>query len=102
GGIREFHVTAVQTCALPISIYPEVARRWAEVKAEGKAAEMVFPLKAKDGSFRPFLTRVVPLKDGRGAVTRWFGTNTDIDVQARESGRASCRVRDSKAFVSVW
>ena len=44
---------------------------------------MVFPLKAADGSFHPFLPRVQPLKDDQGRVLRWFGTNTDISEQKR-------------------
>ena len=43
--------------------------------------EMVFPLRAADGNFRPFLTRVVPVYDESGAIVRWFGTNTDISAQ---------------------
>ena len=39
---------------------------------------MVFPLRSKDGNYKPFLTRAVPIRDARGAVTAWFGTNTDI------------------------
>jgi HWE histidine kinase len=43
--------------------------------------QMVFPVKAADGSFHPFLTRVQPLKGDQGRVLRWFGTNTDISEQ---------------------
>ncbi len=40
-------------------------------------------LKGADGIFRPFLTRVMPLKDERGQVVRWFGTNIDISEQRK-------------------
>ena len=40
--------------------------------------EMTFPLKGVDGDYRPFLTRVVPIRNEQGEVTRWFGTNVDI------------------------
>ena len=39
---------------------------------------MEFPLRGADGSFRTFLTRVMPLRDSAGRVVRWLGTNTDI------------------------
>ena len=39
---------------------------------------MVFPLRGADGRFRPFLTRVVPLRSPDGRILQWFGTNTDI------------------------
>src|SRR4051794_10716907 len=42
---------------------------------------MVFPLRGADRVFRPFLTRVVPVRNDEGRVTRWFGTNTDITDQ---------------------
>ncbi len=44
---------------------------------------MVFPLRGADGVFRPFLTRVMPVKDAEGKVVRWFGTNTDISAQRK-------------------
>ena len=52
---------------------------------------MEFPLRGADGVFRPFLTRVMPLKDSSGLVLRWFGTNTDISTlkQAEEAVRES-------------
>jgi PAS domain S-box-containing protein len=59
-------------------ILPKVLDRWKIAIAEGTPFEMEFPLRAGDGSFRTFLTRVLPLKDANGHVLRWFGTNTDI------------------------
>lgn len=60
---------------------PAVLEGWTRSIATGEPFEMVFPLKAVDGSYRPFLTRVQPLKDAQGTVLRWFGTNTDISEQ---------------------
>jgi len=62
---------------------PAVLEGWTRSIATSEPFEMVFPLKAADGSFHPFLTRVQPLKDDRGRVLRWFGTNTDISEQKR-------------------
>ena len=44
---------------------------------------MVFPLRGANGQFRKFLTRIVPSRDNEGRIVLWFGTNTDIDEQAR-------------------
>ena len=44
---------------------------------------MTFPMRGADGVFRPFLTRIVPVRDAGGAITRWFGTNVDISEQQR-------------------
>ena len=43
-----------------------------------------FPLRGSDGVFRPFLTRVQPVRDVRGDLVRWFGVNTEIGA-LRES-----------------
>ena len=58
----------------------EVLARWPESIKTGKTFEMEFPLRSADGKFRWFLTRAVPIKDDKGKILRWFGTNTDIDV----------------------
>ena len=60
---------------------PQVMEQWQHSLATGEPFEMVFPLRGADGEYRPFLTRVTPLKDERGCVTRWFGTNIDISQQ---------------------
>ncbi|HEU4740557.1 MAG TPA: PAS domain S-box protein [Meiothermus sp.] len=60
---------------------PKVMERWQESIRTGQPFEMVFPLRGRDGRFRQFLTRVVPLRDEKGRVVRWFGTNTDITQQ---------------------
>lgn len=49
--------------------------------AIGSIWEETFPLRGKDGQYRWFLARAVPIRDDFGQVTRWFGTNTDITAQ---------------------
>ena len=74
-------------------VLPRVAERWRRSLATGEPFEMTFPLKGADGVFRPFLTRVVPIRDPEGRITRWFGTNTDITAQ-REAEQTIARHRD--------
>jgi PAS domain S-box-containing protein len=62
---------------------PSVTQRWVESIASGEPFEMIFPLKGADGRFRPFLTRISPLRDASGDVVRWFGTNVEIGAQVR-------------------
>ena len=73
------------------AVLPAVLIRWKDSIASGEPFEMTFPIRGADGIFRPFLTRVVPIRDQQGAVARWFGTNTDIsrEVSAREELRAN-------------
>ena len=55
-----------------------VVARWSEHVARGEAWEDTFPLRAADGSYRWFLSRAVPIRDGGERIVYWFGTNTDI------------------------
>jgi PAS domain S-box-containing protein len=57
---------------------PKVLERWKVSIATGEPFDMIFPLRGKDGQFRSFLTRVVPLRGPGREVVRWFGTNTDV------------------------
>jgi PAS domain S-box-containing protein len=74
-------------------VLPAVVARWKTSLATGTAFEMTFPLRAADGSFRPFLTRVVPVRDAAGVITRWFGSNVDIS----ELQRTETALRESEA-----
>jgi PAS domain S-box-containing protein len=38
-------------------------------------------LRAREGQYRWFLSRAVPIRDSHGKVVRWFGTSTDIHRQ---------------------
>jgi PAS domain S-box-containing protein len=51
--------------------------------ANGKPWEDTFPLRGKDGNYRWFLSRAVPIHDEKGKVVRWFGTNTDVTESRR-------------------
>jgi PAS domain S-box-containing protein len=83
------------------AVLPQVLEQWQHSLATGSPFEMVFPLRGGDGVFRPFLTRVMPVSDGTGKVTRWFGTNTDITEreQAKEVLREEGHRKD--AFLAV-
>ncbi|MEE7450136.1 hybrid sensor histidine kinase/response regulator [Methylobacterium radiotolerans] len=72
---------------------PRVTAVWAASIATGEPFEMVFPLRGADGVFRPFLTRIIPLRDASGRVVRWFGVNAEIGAQAR----AEAALRGSEA-----
>jgi len=51
-------------------ILPEVLQRWHECVRKGLRFEMEFPLLGADGRFRWFLTRVIPIRDPQGKITR--------------------------------
>jgi PAS domain S-box-containing protein len=49
--------------------------------AAGEPWEDTFPLRGKDGQYRWFLSRAIPIRDESGHVVRWFGTSTDVTAQ---------------------
>jgi PAS domain S-box-containing protein len=65
------------------AVLPKVLKQWRSSIATGQMFDMEFPLRGADGIFRPFLTRVLPLKDAEGKVLQWFGTNTDVTERKR-------------------
>ncbi|MEO6383142.1 MAG: PAS domain S-box protein, partial [Burkholderiaceae bacterium] len=78
-------------------VLPSVIERWTAALSTGTSFEMVFPLRATDGSFHPFLTRVEPLRDDDdGRILYWFGTNTDISKirQMEDALREADRRKD--------
>lgn len=71
-----------QALLAPSSLH-EGKYRWAQSLRAGSALEMEIMLRGEDGAYRPFLTRVVPLRDASGEIYRWIGTHIDISEQRR-------------------
>jgi signal transduction histidine kinase len=53
----------------------------------GKLWEDTFLLRGQDGAYRWFLSRAFPIRSSDGRISRWFGTNTDIQ-ELRETQEA--------------
>jgi len=62
-----------------------VVKKIAHCFQTGEIWEDTFPLRSRDGNYRSFLSRAVPIRDPEGKIMRWFGTNTDIS-ESKESG----------------
>jgi PAS domain S-box-containing protein len=76
--------------------------------AIGQEWEDTFPLRGRDGNYRWFLSRAIPIVDETGQVLRWFGTNTDITEQQtalseRQQAQADLQQRNQEldSFVHV-
>ena len=73
----------------------------------GEPWEDTFPLRGREGAYRWFLSRALPIRDAAGQVVRWFGTNTDV-TESREAEErqhlmtqeVSHRVKNSLALVA--
>ncbi len=86
---------------------PGVMERWKVSLASGEPFDMTFPLRGADGIFRPFLTRVMPLKDESGRVLQWFGTNTDVSErqqteEALRESEARLKRAEELAHLGSW
>lgn len=57
----------------------------------GERWEDTFPLRGKDGEYRWFLSRALPIRDEQGRIVRWFGTNTDITERLQLERRLRAR-----------
>jgi len=51
---------------------------WERVLKQGEGFEFEVRLRRKDGAYRWFLSRGVPVRDENGNLIEWFGTTTDI------------------------
>ncbi|WNG32584.1 PAS domain-containing protein [Archangium violaceum] len=60
-----------------------VVSTWRRALTEGTPWVEQFRIRHKDGGFRWFLARAIPVRDTEGRIVRWFGTNTDIDEERR-------------------
>jgi PAS domain S-box-containing protein len=57
------------------------AERWGAAVATGHTYEIEFRLRRHDGVYRWHIGRAVPIRSAAGEITRWIGTNTDIEDQ---------------------
>ncbi len=54
---------------------------WMKAVAGVAEYDVEFRIRRKDGAWRWFKVRGVPMKDGEGNVMKWFGTCTDVHDQ---------------------
>ena len=80
---------------------PKVMERWISAINSGEPFDMEFPIKGRDGTYRWFLTRAIPIKDAKGKVVRWIGANTDIDEQKRTIAKLETERSLREQFVST-
>src|SRR3989442_8430452 len=66
-----------------VTIHPEDLEKsmdkWRALLASGEPGELEARPRRYDGEYRWFLFRSEPLRDERGDIVRWYGTNTDIE-----------------------
>ena len=67
----------------------------------GTPWEDTFPLRGKDGTYRWFLSRALPIRNEAGDVVRWFGTNTDVTEQIEAENALRDSVEQQTATADV-
>ena len=55
-----------------------VKARWTESVISGESYESEYRLRSKDGDYRWFRSRAVPIRDAEGLIVKWYGTCSDI------------------------
>lgn len=53
---------------------------WNRSVASGMTFEGEYRIRRHDGVYRSFKWRAVPMRNDAGVVSKWFGTNTDVDA----------------------
>jgi len=63
---------------------PGIEERWSVSLDSGLPLDFEFRMRFPgEAAYRWYLGRTVPVRDGQGAVVRWYGTSTDIDALKR-------------------
>lgn len=70
------------------------SKLWQKSLATGEYYQVEHRYQGKDGHYRWFLTRGVPLKDEKGNIVKWYGSSTDIEEHKRDEALLEQRVRE--------
>jgi PAS domain S-box-containing protein len=84
----------------PDDVVPTVAA-WERSVATGASYEIEHRIAVKDGSFRWHLSRALPLRDESGAITRWYGSATDIHALKSAQAEAERLLFERQAILET-
>jgi PAS domain S-box-containing protein len=77
---------------------PLAIDRWQHSLRTGEPYEIEYRFRSKEGDYRWFLGRALPVRDEAGQITQWFGTCTDIEESKRlEAERSQLAAELSEA-----
>ena len=72
----------------------ENVRLWQQSIDTGEPFYFEHRFRGADGVYRWHMSRAIPVRNGRGSITMWIGSSTDIDEQKRQEERKD-------AFISM-
>ena len=80
---------------LVAAIHPQdksdFGQKWQAALAHGNLFEAEARMRRADGSYRWFLIRAMPFRDAKGEISRWYGTDVDIEELKRAQQEAQKR-----------
>ena len=74
---------------------------WDHATGSGAAYRNESRLRAADGSYRWFLMKGTPLRDGAGRIMKWFGTCTDIDELKSAEGQLRSASQYARSLIEA-
>ena len=77
-----------------------VAAAWQEAAATRTELETAYRVRTRDGSYRWFTARGVPVRDPDGHVGEWIGTCTDVHEQRRAEAAQEARLEAARVLAS--
>jgi len=81
---------------------PGAMAKWLhEILPAGKPGELEIRHRRYDGEYRWFLVRAEPLRDERGNVVWWYGTNTDIEDLKRAEAKLRQDEQEMRGIVDA-
>jgi PAS domain S-box-containing protein len=72
---------------------PRVRTEWTKSLESGTGHESEYRLRSRDGAYRWFRSRAVPIRDEAGSIVKWYGTCSDI----HDSKLVEQSIRDNAA-----
>jgi PAS domain S-box-containing protein len=76
-----------------------VKAAWQTALRSGTDYEVEQRLRGRDGRYRRFVSRAVPVKNEQGQPVEWFGTNTDVEDR-RQTGEALYLLQTELAHIA--
>ncbi len=86
-------------------VYPddldETTHAWQHALETGDMYQVEHRVRMRDGTFRWHLSRGIPVRNEYGAITRWYGTATDIEEQKQNEYQLKRSNKELEEFAFI-
>jgi PAS domain S-box-containing protein len=97
-GLTEEELRTGGWAALHPGDVERVKAAWQTALPNGTKYEVEQRVRGRDGRYRRFVCRAVPVKNEQGQPVEWFGTNTDVEDR-RQAGEALYQLQTELAHI---